>query len=102
MKLYKLLLVAIVAVTSAPALGCYTEPYTYAVYTAPPAPREEYVVYRPGSIWVHGHWAYDGGAWRWHGGHYEAARPGYVYREGHWGRYNGQYYWHGGGWYWHG
>jgi hypothetical protein len=69
--------------------------------TAPPAPRIEPVVQRPGMVWTPGYWQWAGGRYDWVGGTYVRARPGFVWvahrwvqgpnggwhlREGHWQR----------------
>jgi hypothetical protein len=74
--------------------------YVTATYATPPAPRAEYVTYRPGYIWVHGHWRRDvNGRWYWQDGYYVRERPGYVYVPGHWERRGNHYVWREGGWY---
>lgn len=65
---------------------------------APPPAREEVVVYRPGMVWVSGHWDRDGGSWVWKDGYHEAERPGYVYIEGRWQPSARGYVWVDGGW----
>ena len=65
----------------------------------PPPPREEYVVYRPGFVWVHGNWNRDyNSRWRWHNGYYQRERPGYVYTNGRWSRNGRNWVWVNGTW----
>ena len=65
----------------------------------PPAPRAEYVSYRPGYVWVQGHWMRDyNGRYRWQSGYFVRERPGYVYAPGRWERRGRQYHWVDGGW----
>jgi len=78
--------------------GCYAETGGYVVEEAPPAPREEVVVYRPGHVWVHGHWHHDNGHYVWRGGYYERERPGYIFVEGRWERRGHKHVWVEGGW----
>jgi hypothetical protein len=86
------------AVAAAPALSaCYAETSGYIVEDPPP-PREEVVTYRPGHIWVHGHWAHDGNRWAWRGGYYERERAGQVYVEGRWERRGNHRVWIEGSW----
>jgi hypothetical protein len=98
-RLSSLLFVVGAAVGAAPVLsGCYAESSGYVVEDAPPAAREEVVVYRPGYVWVHGHWHHDGHHYLWRGGYYEHARPGYVYVEGRHVKHGKRYVWVEGGW----
>lgn len=92
------LLVASAALTAPAMTGCYATESAYVVAEAPPPPRREVVVYRPGHIWVQGHWTYTGGHWLWRPGHYARARPNEVYVEGHWERRGHGHVWVEGGW----
>ncbi|MBL9019240.1 MAG: YXWGXW repeat-containing protein [Myxococcales bacterium] len=65
---------------------------------APPPAREEVMVYRPGFVWIHGHWDRDRGHWRWKPGYYERERPGYVYIQGRWEPSSRGYVWVDGRW----
>jgi hypothetical protein len=76
--------------------ACATEGYI--VTESVPAARVEAAVYRPGYIWVNGHWARDHGRWRWNDGRYERERPGHVYIEGRWQRNGDGHVWVEGGW----
>lgn len=51
---------------------------------APPPPREETIVVRPGQIFVKGHWEWDNGEYVWEPGHYETQRQAKQWREPHW------------------
>jgi hypothetical protein len=75
--------------------GYYSTSYAYIV----PPPRAENFVYRPGYVWVRGHWDRDGGAWRWRPGYYEPTRAGYIWVDGHWTAQSGRWVWIRGGWY---
>jgi WXXGXW repeat (2 copies) len=98
-RLTKFLFIVGVAVLATPALaGCYAETSGYVVGEAPPPPREEVVVYRPGQIWVHGHWRHDGNQYVWHSGYYERERPGHVYLEGRWVKRGHELVWIDGAW----
>jgi len=97
-KLLGPLLVAGAAVAGLPAFaGCYAQTAAYVVEDIPP-PREEVVIYRPGYLWIHGHWMRPQGQWVWRGGHYERERPSYVYVQGRWDRRRGTLVWIDGGW----
>ncbi len=76
--------------------ACATEGYIVA--DSPPAAREETAAYRPGYVFVHGHWNRDRGRWRWHDGSYERERAGFVYIEGRWQRNGRGHVWIDGGW----
>lgn len=68
---------------------------------APPAPRFERVVVRPGYAWSPGYWRWNGACHVWVGGYWLPARAGYRYvgaawvrvgpawhfRAAHWSRY---------------
>ena len=92
------LLAAAACVSTLPALGCYATTDAYIADESPPPPQDEYVVYRPGFVFIHGHWRHDGGRWAWHRGYYERERPGYVYVEGRWERHGNHHVWVNGSW----
>lgn len=69
---------------------------------APPAPRYEAVVVRPGYAWTPGYWRWNGRYHRhdWVGGTYVVARPGYAWRAQRWDRdHDGRWRFREGGWY---
>jgi hypothetical protein len=91
------LLVSSAALTAMPSLtGCAGE--AYIVETSPPPPRDEVSVYRPGYVWVEGHWMHARSGWRWRPGYYERERPNMVYVHGRWERRGSSYVWIDGGW----
>ncbi len=95
----KLLAVMIAAGTALAVPGCAGETTYYVVEISPPAPRREVVEYRPGYVWVQGHWVQSGSRWVWRSGYYVRERPGMVFVHGHYARArNGQVYWVAGGW----
>jgi hypothetical protein len=94
-KLFVLLLA--IGAPVVPSFGCAADA-GYVAYDDPPAPVEESVAVRPGFIFVHGHYANDGGHWRWHGGYYERDRPNQTFVEGRWQRHGNQRIWVNGGW----
>lgn len=73
------------ALAVAPMTGCAAEG-SYLVASGPPAPRHETIVYRPGFVYVQGHWVRDGGHWHWRDGYYIRERPNYVYTQPRWER----------------
>jgi hypothetical protein len=102
-----LALVGLLCVGTAGGLA-YTPPVVAGAYVdvgidiAPPAPRYERVVVRPGYVWTPGYWRWDNAGRRhvWVGGVFVAERPGFVwiphrwdhgpdgrwhFQEGHWG-----------------
>ena len=89
-----------VAITSIPACTTTGSGYVVATYEGPPPPpRQEYVTYRPGHVWIHGRWVRDhDNRWRWRNGYYVRERPGYVYVPGRWERRGRNYIWVDGGW----
>ncbi|HKE19979.1 MAG TPA: YXWGXW repeat-containing protein [Kofleriaceae bacterium] len=68
------------------------------VEEAPPPPRRERVVVRPGYVWIRGRWEFRGGHWVWRAGFWRAARAGYVWDPGHWQRRGRRYVWVEGRW----
>ncbi len=54
------------------------------VNVAPPAPRYERVVVRPGYTWAPGYYRYAGGRHVWYGGRYMRERAGYHWQPAHW------------------
>ena len=80
-RLSKLLAAPLLALVA----SCVSEG-AYVVETAPPAPRYEAVHYRPGYVWVTGHWVRDGRHWHWREGYYIRERPNYVYIQPRWER----------------
>ena len=76
--------------------GCAGE--AYVVESGPPAPRYETVVYRPGHVWVQGHWVREGRNWYWRDGYYVRERPNYVYVQPRWERRGRGYVYVRGDW----
>jgi hypothetical protein len=92
--------IAATAATALPACGASGHAVVVAEYEEPPpSPREEYVTYRPGYVWIQGNWVRDyNNRWRWRSGYFVRERPGYVYAPGRWERRGRQYIWVDGGW----
>lgn len=98
-KILVALLVSGTAFTVMPAMtGCYGVEGALIIDNLPPPPRAEVVVYRPGYVWVNGHWAYPGDRWVWQAGYYVRERPSAVYVEGRWERRGRGHVWVEGGW----
>lgn len=76
--------------------GCAGE--AYVVESSPPPARSEVAVYRPGHIWVEGHWVHRGSRWAWTDGHYIRERPNYVYSQPRWERRGNRYVYFEGQW----
>lgn len=91
------LFVAIVTVAAAPLAGCSGRAVLVAE-DAPPPSRAERVTYRPGHVWVGGHWERRGRHWMWRDGYYQRERPGFVYIEGRWQHTTNGLVWVEGGW----
>lgn len=51
---------------------------------APPAPRIEAVVARPGQVWTPGYWNWEGNHYVWTGGAYVRAHPGWNWIRAQW------------------
>jgi WXXGXW repeat (2 copies) len=93
------LLLAGTTLATVPAMiGCYATGSAYVVEETPPPPRHEVVVFRPGFVWVHGHWTRPGRNWVWRSGYYERERANAVYVEGRWERRGRGHVWVDGGW----
>jgi hypothetical protein len=97
-RLASLIIIVGTAVTAPALTGCYAETGGYVEEDAPPAPREEVVVSRPGYVWIHGHWHHDRGHYVWRGGYYERERPGYSYVEGRWEKHGKKHVYVEGRW----
>ena len=69
------------------------------VEVAPPAPRYEVVpADRPGYVWVHGYWDWQGHHHVWRKGHWQHARHGYAYRSPAWEQDGDRWVLHRGEW----
>jgi hypothetical protein len=99
-KLLTYLVAAGAALSAVPVMSGCAGQASYVVETedAPPPPREERIVSRPGYVWVQGNWARRGSHWRWRSGHYERERTDMVYVHGRWDRRGRSYVWVDGGW----
>ena len=88
-------------------MGCgrrvYLRPTTgVAVYSAPP-PAPATVIVRPAqpyasSVWVEGHYEWNGNQYVWYDGHYVESRPGYTFVQPAWQRQGSRYVYVQGGW----
>ncbi|MBA3457622.1 MAG: YXWGXW repeat-containing protein [Deltaproteobacteria bacterium] len=86
-------------VALAVAAGCTGSSTMVVRNDAPPAHRAERVEYRPGHVYVAGHWERRGDRrWTWIPGYYERERPGFVYIEGRWRSDRGGHVWVDGQW----
>jgi len=94
MKRLSKLLAAVLGVGCAVIPACAGE----AAYVVPPPPRSEVVAYRPGQVWVQGHWVRGGAAWYWREGHYVRERPRYVLVQPRWERRGRDYVYIEGAW----
>lgn len=80
------------------AMGCAsTSRATFVVEDVPVAPAET-VVYKPGYVWVDGHWVHQRSGWAWTAGHHERDRPDHIWVQGHWARQGRAHVWVAGGW----
>jgi len=103
MNLHRYAFCALAAVAAAGALPAApaAQARTYVdvnIGVAPPPPRYERVVVRPGYVWVPGYWGWSGHRHVWHRGYYVAERRGYHYVPARWDR-DGRYWrFHEGYW----
>lgn len=103
MNLRPLLLAA--AIAAVPLAALHSAPAQARGYVsinvgiAPPPPRYERVVIRPGYVWSPGYWRWNGRRHVWVGGNYVPVRRGYAYVPARWQPY-GQQHWrfHDGYW----
>ena len=94
-----LLVVAGATMLAAPLAGCTGETTVMVRDESPPPHRYERVQYRPGYVFIQGHWQRRGGRhWMWTPGRYERERPGYVYVEGRWRDDGRRHVWVDGQW----
>jgi len=70
----------------------------YVAEPRPPPPRSEVVAYRPGQVWVQGHWVRGGAGWYWRDGYYVRERPRYVFVQPRWERHGRGYVYIEGAW----
>ncbi len=69
------------------------------VNVAPPAPRIEPIVQRPGFVYATGYWRWNGANYTWVAGHYERMQPGRRWVQPHWSRGpNGRWHFEPGHW----
>ena len=97
------ILFSVAAACAMAQVGCYGDAYYstsggYVAYDDPPPVREEVVTYRPGYVFVRGHWWRDRDRWAWRSGYYTRERPGYVWYDGRWERHGRRHIWREGGW----
>lgn len=65
---------------------------------APPPPRHERAIVRPGYVWTPGVWRWNGRRHVWVRGYYVPERPGYAYRPAYWRQYGPRWRLHAGYW----
>jgi hypothetical protein len=77
--------------------GCAMDPV---VHVAPPPDRAEIAGAAPGPdhVWVHGNWRWDGRAYAWNPGRWEAGRSDAIWVQGHWRSISGGWVWVDGRW----
>lgn len=64
----------------------------------PPSPMPERVQPRPGYLWAHGYWRWNGRDYVTVPGHWEPVRAGYRYLKPHWERRADGWHWRAGVW----
>jgi hypothetical protein len=111
MNRWKLAVPVVACVASLFAVGCTTRevvverapverPAEVVVQSAPPPEQVEVVPVAPSteSVWIRGHWHWNGGQWIWRPGHYETRRVGYRWVPAHYESRGGAYYYVQGHW----
>lgn len=68
------------------------------VNIAPPPPRYERVVVRPGYEWAPGYWRWNGRRYVWAGGRYIGSRPGHRWERSEWVHEGPHWRYRKGGW----
>lgn len=74
------------------------DPVTVVVNRPPPPPLIEPVRPRPGYLWAHGYWRWNGRDYVAVPGHWERLRPGHLYVPPHWERRPDGWHWRVGAW----
>jgi hypothetical protein len=92
------LLVAGATLVATPLAGCAGQAAIVVREDEPPPVRYERVEYRPGYVYIQGHWERRSRGWAWRPGWYERERPGYVYIEGRWRNDGSRHVWVTGQW----
>jgi len=80
------------------ATPAFARAVEWSVAIAPPLPRAERVVVRPGYAWVGGYWRWTGVRHVWVGGYWTHARPGYRHAAARWVHAGPAWRFHGGYW----
>jgi len=85
-KFFTLASLAIAAIMTAHAEPSVSWDVTISSGTPPPpvVRNEPVPPPRPSQIWVQGYWGWNGNAYAWMPGRWEAVRPGYVYVQPEW------------------
>lgn len=80
--------------------GCTTHGrgVVYVTDAQPPPPRYIQAPYRPGHVYIQGHWEHRDRGWAWRDGYYSRERPGHVYIQGRWHSDSGRWRWSDGRW----
>ncbi len=76
----------------------YRETVEVVTPQAPPVWVVERVRPRPGYVWAHGYWRWDGRGYVAERGHWEPLRAGYRYQHPHWERRGDGWHWRAGVW----
>lgn len=96
---FKTALTSLLVAGAAVLAGCAGSGAIVVREDSPPPHHYERVEYRPGYVFVQGHWERRGGRqWTWAPGRYERERPGYVYIEGRWRNHGRRHVWVDGQW----
>jgi hypothetical protein len=88
---YSVLLMVVVIFASCGPTYVVRERPAEVVYMRPAPPSAD-------DIWITGDWAWTGGRYLWHEGHYERRRPGSRWDEGHWINTHSGWRWMRGHW----
>ena len=94
MKSFLFLVLSVAAFAGAPKIAYYAPvPPPPARIESPGRPPE------PGTVWLHGYWAYESGRHVWHDGHWDRPpKPKAHYVEAKWWRKGNQYAFREGYW----
>ena len=82
----------------AAAVPAYARGVVWSVAVAPPPPRAEHVVVRPGYVWTGGYWRWTGARHVWVSGYWTPARRGYRYVPARWAHAGPAWRFHAGYW----
>lgn len=79
----------IIAAVTVFVLGLFVDSQAKVIYVGQKPPAAKLVVEKPkppvhNTVWISGHWSWNGNKYVWVSGRWEKQRTGYVWVDGHW------------------